>query len=969
MSLEVERIRKFVSYAHLLRGDEKGEAQVYCDRLFQAFGHQGYKEAGATLEERIRKSSSKGVNFADLVWRPRLIMEMKKKREKLHLHYRQAFDYWINCVPSRPRYVVLCNFDEFSIYDFDKQIDDPVDHVELDDLPLRYPAFNFLFPIPKEPHFNNDREDVSRKAADKMAELYKSLVGRSKRTVPKEHAQRFVLQTVVSMFAEDIDLLPANTIGSIVDDCRNRSQNSYDLFNGLFSQMNNPNRAFGGRYEGVQYFNGGLFSKIYPIELTSNELDLISGEEGAANHNWSKVNPSIFGTLFQDSMDKERRHALGAHFTSEADIQRIVGPTIVRPWQDQIDNAKNTEELIKLRRSLMAFRVLDPACGSGNFLYVSFREMARLDIKIMLLLRNQLTAKQFRDRFKLQSAISAKQFFGIDIDEFGVELAKVTLMLAKKLSMDDVVREFNTGGQRELSLDDDAALPLDNLDSNIVRDDALFAPWPDCDVIIGNPPYQSKNKIQRNMAVDYLHQLRERFPTTDGRADYCVHWFRLAHDHLKPGDRAGLVGTNTIRQNYSREAGTDYIIENGGTITEAVSSMVWPGEADLHVSLVNWTKGKQEGVKRLYLQEGNDPDKNWYHEDLARIGSSLSFNHDVTKAAALCVNSALGGCFQGQTHGHKAFLLNPEDTKTILTKNRKYEAIVRPFMIADDLIGEIDGKPSRYAIDFSGLDILAAQKYKDVFDRVKVSVLPARQKAFNDEKIRNAKILAADPKAKVNHHHENFLNKWWLFSYPRSEMKQAISTLSRYIVCGRVTLRPIFEFICPSISPNDALQVFTYEDDYSFGILQSNIHWSWFTNRCSTLTERFRYTSNTVFDSFPWPQSPSYSAIRDVANASRALRLGRNALKVEFNMSFRELYRSAEMPGAHPLKQLQANLDNAVASAYGLVHAESPLPELLSLNLKLSEDEANGIPILGPGLPEFVNDRRAFITDDMIVPV
>jgi hypothetical protein len=122
MSKIVDGLVEFVAYARRLKGDEKGEAQVFCDRLFQAFGHRGYKEAGATLEERIKKASSKGTSFADLVWKPRVLIEMKKGGEKLHLHYTQAFDYWLNAVPNRPRYVVLCNFNEFWIYDFDRQL-------------------------------------------------------------------------------------------------------------------------------------------------------------------------------------------------------------------------------------------------------------------------------------------------------------------------------------------------------------------------------------------------------------------------------------------------------------------------------------------------------------------------------------------------------------------------------------------------------------------------------------------------------------------------------------------------------------------------------------------------------------------------------------------------------------------------------------------------------------------------------
>jgi Type I restriction enzyme R protein N terminus (HSDR_N) len=266
MSQIVETITKFVNYAATLDGDEKGEAQVFCDRLFQAFGHQGYKEAGATLEYRIKKG--KATSFADLIWKPRLLIEMKKGGEKLHLHFQQAFEYWINAVPNRPRYVVLCNFREFQIYDFDKQLADPVDTVAVQDLARRYTAFNFLFPDERKPIFNNDREAVSRRAADQTAELFRTLTHRISKPIPRPQAQRFVLQAVVAMFAEDIDLLPSGTIKGIVDDCLESKQSSYDLFGGLFRQMDNAAPATGGRFKGVRYFNGGLFANIEPIDLS-----------------------------------------------------------------------------------------------------------------------------------------------------------------------------------------------------------------------------------------------------------------------------------------------------------------------------------------------------------------------------------------------------------------------------------------------------------------------------------------------------------------------------------------------------------------------------------------------------------------------------------------------------------------------------------------------------------------------------
>jgi hypothetical protein len=966
MTKIIEDLTRFVEYAQTLDGDEKGEAQVFCDRLFQAFGHAGYKEAGATLEYRIRKQSGKGTSFADLVWKPRLLLEMKKSGEKLGLHYRQAFDYWINAVPNRPRYVVLCNFDEFWIYDFDRQLDEPVDVVSVKELPKRYTAFNFLFPDNRKPQFHNDREAVSRRTADQMAELFRSLTHRKKNPVPRVQAQRFVLQTVVAMFAEDIDLLPAGTVKSIADDCLTGGQSSFDLFGGLFRQMNSKAPAAGGRYKGVQYFNGGLFSTVEPIELSDFELRLIGEDDtGAASQDWTKVNPAIFGTLFQHSMDAEERHAYGAHFTSEADIQRIVGPTIVGPWQKRIDAAKTMRELLELRAELSKFRVLDPACGSGNFLYVAFRELSRLDMRILHRLEDMLSVKEFNARTKTLTAITPTQFYGFDTDSFGVELAKVSLMIAKKLAIDEAYASLQRA-QDEFAFSRDSALPLDNLDDNIKCEDALFTAWPEVETIIGNPPFQSKNKMIKELGRPYVNKLRLAYPQIPGRADYCVYWIRKAHDHLHKNQRAGLVGTNTIRQTYSRIGGLDHVVNNGGTITEAVSSQVWSGDAVVHVSIVNWIKGQQKGPKKLLRQNGDDRDSPWEIAEFETINSALSFGLDLKDAKALKANAKSDSCFQGQTHGHEAFLLDASSAKLQLVKHPDYSDVLFPFLITDDLIGTPNCRPSRYVIDFGERSVLEAKAYKELFERVEKGVLPDREKAAAEEKAENEAALAVNPKAKIAKDHAGALEKWWRLFRGRGKMLKSIDKVSRYIACGRVTKRPIFEFIDPVIHPNDSVMVFPFDDDYSFGIFQSNIHWQWFTERCSTLKADWRYTSNTVFDSFPWPQKPSVSTIRAVADAAKELRELRQKLRDKHQLDLRELYRSMESPGKHPLKDAHDKLDAAVRRAYGMTPKEDPIAFILKLNAELAEREDDGEAIVGPGLPAFINDKASYVSTDRV---
>ena len=214
---------------------------------------------------------------------------------------------------------------------------------------------------------------------------------KNKQTITRQQAQRFILQVVVALFAEDIDLLPAGMVKSLVDDCLQNKMSSYDLFGGLFHQMNNEHPATGGRYEGVRYFNGGLFATIEPIEMTEHELEALGGEDGAAMENWSKVQSLASLELFSQSMDAKERHLRGAHYTSEADIQRIIVPTIVRPWLEQLMRHRLLSNSWHYAKKPMEFRVLDPACGSGNFLYVSYRELARLETRLLARLQETMS--------------------------------------------------------------------------------------------------------------------------------------------------------------------------------------------------------------------------------------------------------------------------------------------------------------------------------------------------------------------------------------------------------------------------------------------------------------------------------------------------------------------------------------------------------------------------------------------------
>ena len=950
-----------------ITGDEKGQAQIFLDRLFQAFGQPGCLDVGGTTEFRVRKAHEDGggTAFADYVWKPVVLIEMKKRGENLQKHYRQAFDYWSRLVPNRPRYVVLCNFDEFRVYDFDTDLDTPKDTLALKDLPERYGPLTFLAPGSPKPTFENDREQVTRQAADCLAECFRKLIQRG---VPRETAQRFILQMLVALFAEDIDLLPKYFVTQVLEDCSTPAS-AYDLIGGLFAAMNTNPPTSGGRFKGVSYFNGGLFAQPARLEIQSLELVLL---RQAAAYDWSKVQPEVFGTLFQHSLDADERHAFGAHFTHPSDIMKIVGPTIVEPWREQIAGTKTLKRLRELLQRLHHFRVLDPACGCGNFLYLSYRELKRLEARIyerMAEFSREAEPGQMRLSF-----LSAQNFYGLDILPFAVEIAKVTMMIARKLAID------------ELHITEQA-LPLDNLDQNFIAADALLTPeglpaqWPKADVIIGNPPFLGAKRLKPERGPDYVNTLRRAYAEVPGMADYSVYWIRKAADHLPActaddpvAGRAGLVGTQNIRNNQSRVGGLDYVVKTG-TIVEAVENQPWSGEANVHVSIANWVKTQDAALlpktRKLWFKvepsaaakklrkRGSGPATKEYELDVRecdQINSALSYKTDVSGAKTLKCNLEPPLSFNGQMLGHESFLLTAEQRAKIISTDPASKEVIFPYLNGEEML--TGGTPDRFVLDFTTKNQLEAAVYRSAFEWVKTRVLPDRERKAKE---------GADKDGNVRPHHKAFLTRWWQLSFGRPELVSLIEKLPRYLVISLVSKRPIFVFVSSEIRPSNLLQAFVLADDYSFGVLSSDVHWRWFQCKSSKLTERFRFGEG-IWNTFPWPQTATVKQIDAVAAAARELRRVRADALPKMKGGLRALYRTLELPGANPLKDAHAALDTAVLTAYGFNPKRDLLVQLLASNQEVAAKIENGESVTAPGVPKNYPDPKKLVTDDCIKP-
>ena len=522
--------RNLVEFARkwsLYDGSERAEAQTFLNELFAAYGQDRY-DVGARFEQ------AQAGRFLDLIWPRVCLVEMKRPSEagRLPAHREQAFGYWRNAADPvhnlpAPHFVVLCAFHRFEVWEPGDYPNAPRAEFDLVELPERLDALMFL--AGHEPMFIGTQAAVTTDAVRLVTDFLAAL-GERRAAAPDE-LRDFALQCVWCMFAEDLGQLESHLFTHIVDELiANHGRSSADDLGQLFEWLNRDGpRPAGGLYATTRYVNGALFQHPARVHLDQDELRVL---REACDYDWRKVEPHIFGSLLEGALGRESQWALGAHYTHEVDIQKVVKPSIVDPWRERIEDASTLDQVQRLQNELLNYVVLDPACGSGNFLYIAYRELRRLEQRLHEKERD-LRLAQGRRR-ATQGALTA--FFpltnikGIEINAFAAALARVTLWMAHKLAVD------------ELDLDE-ATLPLENL-SGIQATDALRVPWPRASVIIGNPPFHGDRHLRGLLGDDYVEWLKDTFHC--GIKDHCVYWFRKAQDHLEPGQRAGLVGTNSI---------------------------------------------------------------------------------------------------------------------------------------------------------------------------------------------------------------------------------------------------------------------------------------------------------------------------------------------------------------------------------------------------------------------------------------
>ena len=939
----------FIAKWSASRRTERAAAQEHFIDLCRLLGEQTPNEADPTGEdyafEKGATKTSGGQGWADVWKRGRFAWEYKGKHANLRAAYQQLLQYREDL--DNPPLLVVCDLDRFEVHTNFTGTAKRVHAFNLADLSAGVataasvlPPLDVLravFSAPERLRPERTPEYVTEQAAAEFATLAESL---RQRGVAPERAAHFLMRLLFCLFAEDIDLLPRRLFTRLVEQTRRRPSVFGELLRELFAKM----RA-GGFFgiDEIAYFNGGLFGNDTPglhdqssqrsvqpwrsndetLEVTTADLAVL---ERAARLDWASVEPAIFGTLFERSLDPDKRSQLGAHYTSREDILLIVEPVLIAPlrrrWaavraqaeeliarRDAASGGTRTIRQRALERLLQDFageiagiRVLDPACGSGNFLYVALKQLLDLEKEISLF------AAQHARLSGLLPQVQPGQLYGIEINTYAHELASVVVWIG-------YIQWLHENG---FGIPDKPILkPLDN----IRRTDAILADgpgqpvepaWPAADIIIGNPPFLGGKRLRAELGDDYVDRL---FGLYDGRvpreADLVTYWFERARALVAEGEvrRAGLLATQAIRGGANRRVLEG--IKATGDIFMAWRDRKWVLDgAAVRVSMVGFDGGAEEA----YTLDG---------EPVKTINANLTSALDLTQARRLDENLNLS--FMGDTKGG-AFDILDKLAQEMLAEpvnpnGRPNSDVVRPWVNGMDITRRPRGM---WIIDF-GVDMPEEQAalYEQPYQYVRQHVLPGR--------LKNKRA--------------SYRERWWIHMEPRPALREALAPLSRCICTPRVSKHRLFVWLQAGTLPDSATFAFARDDDYFFGVLHSTAHELWALRQGTALTDRPRYTPTTTFETFPLPWPPGQEPADDprveaIAAAARELVALRERWLNPAGAAARELKGRTltNLYNARPtwLDLAHRRLDAAVLVAYGWpadLGGEALLERLLALNL------------------------------------
>lgn len=832
--------------------------------------------------------------------------------------------------------------------------------------------------------------EVTQAIAQLLALLSKSL---ERRGYNAGAVAAFLMRCLFTMFAEDVGLLREKSFEALLEKFRGKAHELHHALPHLWKEMNDGgfSPTLG---EKILKFNGGLFRDASAIPIDEQDLEWLLL---AARRKWTNVEPAIFGTLLERALDEKERHKLGAHYTPRAYVERLVVPTIIEPLTDDWrmvqteaadllkkgDSDSALDAVKAFHRKLCNTRVLDPACGTGNFLYVSLELMKRLEGEVL-----EMLTDLGDDQYLLQldrHTVDPHQFLGLEINPRAVAIAELVLWIGylqwhfrtrgRVMPAEPVLKAFANIKEQDAVLTydkqeilrDDKGRPLTRWDGitkklhpitgeEIPDPDAQVelykyvnpqpAKWPEADFVVGNPPFIGNKRMITALGDGYTKALRHGYPRVPETADFVMYWWATAGvlAQAKKIRRFGFVTTNSITMTFNRGIVEGFLTAKTPlSIRFAIPDHPWSDDeqsAAVRIAMTVVDKGENYGILQECKSRKPGKDSDELTDPLAgRINSMLRIGADLTEAKPLGANEDLS--YMGIIPVGLGFALTPTEMSGLGYRVVHLPDIIRPYLSGRDLAQH---PRARFIIDFFGLRLEEAeQKYPRLVQRVLETVKPLRD--------------TADRK----NHREN----WWVFGEARPGMRRAFADITRYVATTETAKHRWFTFLDAKILPDQKIRVIASSDAYVLGTLSTRIHTSWaiaIGGRVGKGNDPV-YNTTTCFDPFPFP-APSESQRERIRTLGERLDAFRRERLTEHKfLTLTKLYNVLEkLRKGEPLdendrdvhefglvsvlKQIHDELDQAVAEAYGWpndLSEEQILGALVALNKERAIEERQGL--------------------------
>jgi len=822
---------------------ERSAAQQHFLDLCEVLEHPKPAEADPLGEsftfERGAAKTGGGEGWADVWKRGFFGWEYKGKHKDLDAAYRQLLTY--REALENPPILVVCDMDRIVIHTNFTNTPNKVHNIPLQELstPRNLDLVRAVFNDPEKLKPGATSTAVTEEAASHLAEIAQILRDAGHDPIEVAH---FLDRIIFSLFSEDIGLLPQKIFSRIIEKSRRDPERLQRQMEQLFAAM-----ARGGDFgaDEIRHFNGNLYNNGKPLKLSEDAIERVYR---ATLLDWSSVEPSIFGTLFERGLDPAKRSQIGAHYTSRQDIETLVAPVVVQPlrreWEEVrriVDNVLMTgkkeptggekkpagklmekarlEADILLHRfldRLAAIKILDPACGSGNFLYVTLQKLKDMEKEVVVWAMD-------RELPGYLPRVGPWQLHGIEINPYAFELAQMTVWIGYlqwlkfngfDVGPDPILKPMDTFKCMDAILDlSDPKHPKE-------------PEWPAVDYIVGNPPFLGTKKLRSGLGDDYVENLfslyGDRIPNF---SDLCCYWFEKVRAAIAAGRcrRAGLLATQGIRGGLNREVLKR--IRDTGAIFFAQSDRNWVLDgANVHVSVIAF----DDGSERTRVLDG---------QPVPQINVNLTGAVDATQAVRLPENAGLG--FIADVKAGR-FDLPMNEALPMLSSPNPHRApnsdVLTPWVNGFDVLRR--GR-DYWIVDFgSDTPLDRAAKYEQPMALVRERVYPERSRVKR----------------------KRYREFWWLHAEPCTVMREKLSGLPRFIATPTVSKHRIFVWMQTPTLPDHQVVAFARADDYFFGILHSRIHEVWARAQGTQVREResgFRYTPTTCFEPFPFPWPPS----------------------------------------------------------------------------------------------------------------